>query len=107
MDEIINSALIAPSTPSWSPMATRAGGFDRRLLLVAEFKVVEAATGLQVLAFANEGVSAVVLDVRLPEMNGFDLGQAVRARPETATLPVMAATRSGMVSRQTRSSGGS
>lgn len=60
-----------------------------RVLRAAEFKTIEAATAAQALALATENVSAVVLDVRLPEMNGFQLCQLVRARAETTTLPVI------------------
>lgn len=60
-----------------------------RMLRAAEFKTIEAATAAQALALVTEAVSAVVLDVRLPEMTGFQLCQVVRARAETTTLPVI------------------
>ncbi len=60
-----------------------------RVLRAADFKTIEAATAAQALTLVTEAVSAVVLDVGLPEMNGFQLCQVVRARAETTTLPVI------------------
>ncbi|KAB7770832.1 response regulator [Xanthomonas maliensis] len=62
----------------------------RRVLEHHQFLVEEAGTGgdgllrLQATAFA-----AVVLDVNLPDMSGFDLVRTLRAEPRTALLPVV------------------
>lgn len=61
----------------------------RRVLERARFVVSEAATGEAGLAaIRREGPDAVVLDLRLPGMSGFDVARAVRADPD----PVVAAT---------------
>ncbi|MEO6624912.1 MAG: response regulator [Burkholderiaceae bacterium] len=60
-----------------------------RVLRSAGFQTLEAATGTEALAHAGSGVSAVVLDVQLPDINGFEICRRLRARPETAMLPVM------------------
>ncbi len=44
-----------------------------RLLRAAGFRAREAASGGEALAMADEGVSAVVLDVHLPDIDGFEL----------------------------------
>ena len=38
---------------------------------------------------ADEGVSAAVLDVHLPDIDGFELSQRLRSRPQTARVPVL------------------
>jgi PAS domain S-box-containing protein len=60
-----------------------------RTLRAAGFETKEAATGAQGLALAALDVSAVVLDVNLPDMNGFDVCGELRAAGDTALLPVI------------------
>jgi PAS domain S-box-containing protein len=60
-----------------------------RLLRAAGFRVREAASGGEALAMADEGVSAAVLDVHLPDIDGFELSQRLRSRPQTARVPVL------------------
>ena len=61
-----------------------------RVLLAAGFQVVEAITGAQGLAKARGGgVSAVVLDVHLPDIDGFAVCRKLREEPETVVLPVL------------------
>ena len=60
-----------------------------RLLQSGGFKTVTAATGAEALSFVTTGISAVVLDVQLPDFSGFEICRRIRARKETATLPVM------------------
>lgn len=52
------------------------------------FQTVEAATGQQALDAAGQ-VSAVVLDVHLPDVSGFEVCRQLRARPATAKLPIV------------------
>lgn len=59
-----------------------------RALRAAGFNVVEAAGGAQALELARY-VSAVVLDVHLPDLHGFEVCRLLRERPETARLPVV------------------
>ena len=59
-----------------------------RILRGAGFKTQEAATGAEAIALAPE-VSAVVLDVHLPDTNGFEVCRVIRSRPDTASLPVV------------------
>ena len=60
-----------------------------RTLKAAGFDVLEAATGGEALAMATPEVDLVVLDVNLPDLDGFQVCRELRARPETADLPVI------------------
>ena len=60
-----------------------------RWLQKAGFRTLEAATGLEGLKLATQEVSAIVLDVHLPDINGFELCQTIRSRGETDYLPVL------------------
>jgi signal transduction histidine kinase len=69
-----------PATRYSTCRILRAGGFD----------IVEAETGEGGLARARQGqVSAVVLDVHLPDMDGFTVCRLLREHPETVILPVI------------------
>lgn len=60
-----------------------------RVLRAAGFRTAEAGTGGEALELARSGVSAVVLDVDLPDINGFEVCRKLRSQPETALLPVV------------------
>ena len=62
----------------------------------AGFEVIEASNGEQALEIARTGtVGLIVLDMAMPGMTGTEVVQALRSRPETATLPVLLVTGSG------------
>lgn len=52
------------------------------------FRTVEAAAGAQALELA-EYVSAVVLDVHLPDVHGFEVCRLLRGNPKTAGVPII------------------
>ncbi|MBO9687830.1 MAG: response regulator [Mitsuaria chitosanitabida] len=60
-----------------------------RLLNAAGFPTLEASTGAEALAIADDALSAVVLDIHLPDIDGFELCRRLRARPNTFRLPVI------------------
>ena len=61
-----------------------------RTLRAAGFKTEEAVCGQDALRVSlNDGISAVVLDVHLPDINGFEVCRALRQNPKTAVLPVI------------------
>src|SRR5215218_3153637 len=53
------------------------------------FKVREAATGSEGLRLAREGPDLVILDVKLPDIGGFEVCRRIKADPTTATIPVL------------------
>lgn len=59
-----------------------------RSLRAAGFKTVEAAAGAQALELA-EYVSAVVLDVHLPDLHGFEVCRLLRGNPATQSVPII------------------
>jgi DNA-binding response OmpR family regulator len=52
--------------------------------------VIEAATGQEALALLGNGdINVVVLDVRLPDMTGFDVCEQIKAHPAHTATPVI------------------
>lgn len=61
-----------------------------RLLRAAGFVTLDASSGLEALELiALGGLSAVVLDVLLPDIDGFEVCVRLRSAPATALLPVI------------------
>jgi PAS domain S-box-containing protein len=87
----VNSVVNSPSRPARilavddNPAALYA---TTRILKSAGYVVLQAATGSAALAAAHEA-DLVVLDINLPDMDGFEVCRRLRARPETAQLPVL------------------
>jgi PAS domain S-box-containing protein len=62
----------------------------RRRMERQGFTVSEAGTGTEGLAMIKDQVpDALILDVNLPDMSGFDIVRQLRAAPRTALLPVV------------------
>ncbi|WP_176511480.1 response regulator [Pseudomonas faucium] len=62
----------------------------RRRLALHGYQVQEAGTGDEGLALiGSEQFDALILDVNLPDMSGFDIVRLLRAQPATALLPVI------------------
>jgi len=62
----------------------------RRRMELHDFVVLEAGTGNEGLALiAAEAPDALILDVNLPDMSGFDIVRLLRSEPRTALLPVV------------------
>jgi CheY-like chemotaxis protein len=59
-----------------------------RALRAEGFQTVEAGAGAQALELA-EYVSAVVLDVHLPDLHGFEVCRLLRGNPKTSNVPII------------------
>ena len=63
----------------------------RDVLRAAGFRTLEAASGAEGIALAAEGLPDVVLlDLRLPDMDGADVASKLRDGARTARIPVVA-----------------
>lgn len=60
------------------------------LLTAHGYKVIWEATGLGATTrLKEERVDLLLLDLRLPEQNGFVVAETIRRNPQTATLPIV------------------
>lgn len=60
-----------------------------RALAHAGFTVKPAQTGTETLAVAGADIDAAVLDINLPDVNGFEVCRQLNARPATAHIAVV------------------
>src|SRR5687767_3840562 len=60
-----------------------------RILRSAGFEVIEATTGAEALAAAEQDIGLIVLDINLPDIDGLEVCRRLRARSQTAYLPVI------------------
>jgi PAS domain S-box-containing protein len=60
-----------------------------RMLQKAGFDVVEAVNGHDALERANAQPDLVILDVRLPDIDGFEVARRIRSNPATRLMPVL------------------
>lgn len=60
-----------------------------RLLRAAGFPATEAGSGMEALAMAGEHLSAIVLDIHLPDIDGLEVCRRLRRQPHTFKLPVI------------------
>ncbi len=58
-------------------------------LRTAGMEVLEAASGQEALAALSLQPDVVVLDVRLPDMSGFEVCRRLKEHPATSTIPVL------------------
>ncbi|AEI62674.1 sensor histidine kinase [Corallococcus macrosporus] len=60
-----------------------------RVLGLAGFRVVDAASGAEALALANEETDLVILDVRLPDISGLEVCRRLKEAPRTYGVLVL------------------
>ena len=65
----------------------------RDVLRLAGFETVEATSGGESIEVAARELPDVILmDIRLPDMDGTDAARAIKAHPATAAIPIVALT---------------
>jgi two-component system cell cycle response regulator DivK len=65
----------------------------RRILLVEDYEVVEAEDGPSgIEAALRERPDLILMDMNLPEMDGYELTRRLRELPELAGTPIIAMT---------------
>lgn len=70
-----------------------------RRLVRKGYEVVMAEDGTSgVRMAASETPDLILMDVSLPDMNGWDVTRAIRAQPATARIPIIALTANAMAS---------
>jgi signal transduction histidine kinase len=60
-----------------------------QMLRTSGFDVTEAPDGTSGLALAREAPDAIVLDVNLPDLSGYEVCRLLKAAPETQSIPVL------------------
>jgi two-component system NtrC family sensor kinase len=53
------------------------------------FKVIEAATGKEALEFARQQPTVIILDVKLPDIIGYEVCRRIKANSQTNHIPVL------------------
>ena len=67
--------------------------FAPALAEIGDFQVVTAQNGLEGLErFAEEQPDCVVIDVKMPEIDGYQMARVLRGDPETANVPLVILT---------------
>lgn len=85
----------APSPFHLKPTALVVDDFEphrysvKRLLQQSGFEVIEATNGRECMQQATNSPDVIVLDIHLPDSNGFDLCRRLRAQAPTATTPIV------------------
>jgi len=65
----------------------------RRILQVEGYEVLEAGDGVRGLELASEEhPDLILMDMNLPDIDGYELTRRVRANPDLADIPVVAMT---------------
>jgi two-component system cell cycle response regulator DivK len=65
----------------------------RDVLRSSGFRTIEAGSGAEAVAVATRAHPDVILmDIRLPDMDGIDVAQRLKDDPRTARIPVLALT---------------
>jgi two-component system cell cycle response regulator DivK len=76
----------------------------RRVLEVEGYEVIEAQDGMQAIQCLQSGpVDLALMDINMPEMDGYTLTARIRAMPQFAQLPIVAVTANVMRGDRERS----
>ena len=60
-----------------------------RILQKAHFEVQEATNGVEGLARITPDLDLIILDIRMPEMDGYEAAARIKANPATWALPIL------------------
>jgi uncharacterized protein (TIGR02266 family) len=76
---------------------------ERTFFRREEFDLIEAKTGQQALDLAlSEQPDLILMDLYMPEMDGDEACRRLKARPETAAIPVIMVTQAGRDAERAR-----
>ena len=65
----------------------------RRILVVEDYEVLEAEDGIIGIELARQEHPALILmDMNLPDVDGYEMTRRIRATPELADIPIVAMT---------------
>jgi two-component system cell cycle response regulator DivK len=65
----------------------------RRILLVEGYEVLEAEDGIIGIEIARqEHPNLILMDMNLPDIDGYEMTRRIRATPELADIPIVAMT---------------
>jgi two-component system cell cycle response regulator DivK len=65
----------------------------RDVLRAAGFRTIEAVSGAEAIACATgDRPDVILMDIRLPDMDGADVARQLKSDPRTARVPVVAVT---------------
>jgi CheY-like chemotaxis protein len=84
---------------------------DERIIYAAilqyfGYRVVEAETGAEGIDRAVElRPDLILMDIRLPDVDGFAVTQVLRSRPETAGIPILAMSLYDITTRDAQAAG--
>ena len=60
-----------------------------RMVRAAGFETSEAMNGRQAIRLARTNPDAIVIDVNLPDMSGYDVVREIRGNPNTSSIPIV------------------
>jgi CheY-like chemotaxis protein len=77
-----------------------------QLLLASEFEVATASRGAEAITVAAKArPDVIVLDIEMPEMNGFETCRRLKAAPETQAIPIVMLTARDYIPDEARLAG--
>jgi DNA-binding response OmpR family regulator len=60
-----------------------------RALRSGGYQVMEAGTGVEALQLAAQSPDLITLDIKLPDIDGYEVCRRLRARPDTNHIPIL------------------